>query len=217
MNNPSNENRELETCSICLGEIDPEHTLKTACNHLFHCNCLEQWLEKHTRCPLCRKELYDGVSDDELLLFNDYGVEESAVDDSEDESSEEEPQERFCRCSRQLQEWEDGLLCRDCDGSDKGRCVQCGTRRSSWYVRYCGECELDQRTRRENEIRERQREAEEHQRQLERLSSHAVVFGPGTSGSEGKGEEGASIPRLCRHNMYSIDPEPCLYCAAFNG
>jgi hypothetical protein len=58
-------------CSICLENLDfqiKNSTIKTHCNHCFHNNCLEQWLNNHSTCPYCRFSIresnYD--SDDDL-------------------------------------------------------------------------------------------------------------------------------------------------------
>ena len=43
-----------EECAICLEEeTDPEMT-KLACGHMFHSDCISDWLEFNTTCPLCR-------------------------------------------------------------------------------------------------------------------------------------------------------------------
>ena len=53
------------TCSICL--IDYElggpkvSELNCANRHVFHTECVKQWLEKNSKCPLCREEVdHDG-------------------------------------------------------------------------------------------------------------------------------------------------------------
>ncbi|AMD22267.1 HGL073Cp [Eremothecium sinecaudum] len=45
---------ELPTCPVCLERMDSEVTglITTACQHTFHCNCLNQW--KGGKCPVCR-------------------------------------------------------------------------------------------------------------------------------------------------------------------
>ncbi|AET41089.1 Etp1p Ecym_7244 [Eremothecium cymbalariae DBVPG len=45
---------ELPTCPVCLERMDSDTTglITTACQHTFHCQCLDQW--KGGRCPVCR-------------------------------------------------------------------------------------------------------------------------------------------------------------------
>lgn len=50
-------------CSICLGDFDVEDSVRRLpCSHLFHQDCVDQWLIPHTgqfspnqRCPMCRE------------------------------------------------------------------------------------------------------------------------------------------------------------------
>ncbi|WCJ26516.1 RING/U-box superfamily protein [Euphorbia peplus] len=44
------------TCPICLCEYQPKETLRTIldCNHYFHVECIDEWLQKNSACPLCR-------------------------------------------------------------------------------------------------------------------------------------------------------------------
>ena len=47
-------------CSICLDALkkDGEETVTTyECNHDFHVNCLNSWVQKSPSCPLCRHSL----------------------------------------------------------------------------------------------------------------------------------------------------------------
>jgi len=52
-------------CSICLESIESIESLespilKTRCEHIFHKNCINKWIDSfHWRCPLCRGQLVD--------------------------------------------------------------------------------------------------------------------------------------------------------------
>lgn len=43
-------------CSICYNKISSLNT-KLSCGHEFHTNCIDDWLERSSSCPLCRKEI----------------------------------------------------------------------------------------------------------------------------------------------------------------
>ncbi|KAL3081465.1 hypothetical protein niasHS_011709 [Heterodera schachtii] len=48
---------ELE-CTICLGEIEKETPVKLLailepCKHIFHNECISEWLKNHNTCPIC--------------------------------------------------------------------------------------------------------------------------------------------------------------------
>ena len=48
----------LNECTICLLDYNEETKTETECNHIFHQECLDKWLEtNNTSCPLCRTEL----------------------------------------------------------------------------------------------------------------------------------------------------------------
>ncbi|KAK7270070.1 hypothetical protein RIF29_22959 [Crotalaria pallida] len=52
---------EEEVCSICLLEFEGEDAVSKLkrCGHVFHVNCIEQWLEGcQFSCPLCRSFLF---------------------------------------------------------------------------------------------------------------------------------------------------------------
>ena len=43
------------TCSICLDEIEIKNGLKIrSCGHIFHKDCISEWVDKRNNCPLCR-------------------------------------------------------------------------------------------------------------------------------------------------------------------
>jgi hypothetical protein len=52
---------EAQGCAICLSHFKPHQLVcesnNLSCDHIFHQDCMMDWLMKHRRCPLCR-ELY---------------------------------------------------------------------------------------------------------------------------------------------------------------
>ncbi|CAJ1939518.1 unnamed protein product [Cylindrotheca closterium] len=50
-----------DECSICLQSYEPGQTIclakNTNCKHVFHQDCIEEWLRDHSDCPLCRVTL----------------------------------------------------------------------------------------------------------------------------------------------------------------
>lgn len=47
-----------EECSICLDEITANSQKILPCNHSFHAECIDRWLQRESRtCPYCRKEV----------------------------------------------------------------------------------------------------------------------------------------------------------------
>ncbi|KAL7167101.1 hypothetical protein ACSBR2_037721 [Camellia fascicularis] len=53
-------------CVVCLSEFEDTEVLRllTKCRHAFHMNCIDNWLESHSSCPLCRYKF------DEVELMN---------------------------------------------------------------------------------------------------------------------------------------------------
>mmetsp|Transcript_17541 Transcript_17541/g.24179 ORF Transcript_17541/g.24179 Transcript_17541/m.24179 type:complete len:230 (-) Transcript_17541:16-705(-) len=54
------------TCVICLSPYEVGDNIVTTrnCSHVFHRECISQWLQKSVECPYCRTEL---VSKEEML------------------------------------------------------------------------------------------------------------------------------------------------------
>ncbi|KAL5741336.1 hypothetical protein ACOSP7_028068 [Xanthoceras sorbifolium] len=47
-----------EECSICLERVGVGQTAsQTPCSHMFHRECILQWLQRDTSCPLCRAQV----------------------------------------------------------------------------------------------------------------------------------------------------------------
>ncbi|XP_043714839.1 RING-H2 finger protein ATL38-like [Telopea speciosissima] len=46
-------------CVVCLNEFVDEDTIRLLpkCDHVFHPDCIDAWLSKHTTCPVCRANL----------------------------------------------------------------------------------------------------------------------------------------------------------------
>ena len=48
------------TCSICYQKFDKvDDMIVTKCKHIFHKDCLNIWFEKKSKCPLCRRFIYN--------------------------------------------------------------------------------------------------------------------------------------------------------------
>ncbi|XP_027160499.1 E3 ubiquitin-protein ligase ATL6-like [Coffea eugenioides] len=46
-------------CAVCLNEFEEHETLRLIpkCDHVFHPECIDAWLESHVTCPVCRANL----------------------------------------------------------------------------------------------------------------------------------------------------------------
>jgi len=56
--------RQTPQCVICCAdfEIGEQLSLLPGCGHLFHGECVQQWLERASNCPICRQDLLEAVS-----------------------------------------------------------------------------------------------------------------------------------------------------------
>lgn len=54
-----------EKCTICLSEFeDDEDVRRLPCMHLFHIECVDQWLATNKRCPICRVDIETHLNKD---------------------------------------------------------------------------------------------------------------------------------------------------------
>ena len=52
------EEEEGDKCTICLSEFEVEEDVRRLpCMHLFHVECVDQWLGQNKRCPICRFDI----------------------------------------------------------------------------------------------------------------------------------------------------------------
>lgn len=58
---------EEDNCPICFEKIDKKERYFLPCSHYFHQDCVEKWLRKNTKCPICKTDVYqdDVYQDDE--------------------------------------------------------------------------------------------------------------------------------------------------------
>jgi E3 ubiquitin-protein ligase synoviolin len=44
-------------CVICRALLSKQDSRRLPCGHLYHIDCLEQWLSEHTACPFCQQDI----------------------------------------------------------------------------------------------------------------------------------------------------------------
>lgn len=56
-------------CAVCLARFEPAEILRLLpkCQHAFHLECVDTWLDAHSTCPLCRSR----VDPEDVLLLPD--------------------------------------------------------------------------------------------------------------------------------------------------
>lgn len=48
------------SCPICKENFDIHDTIRLlSCQHIYHKNCVDDWLKQHPRCPTCNKNIAD--------------------------------------------------------------------------------------------------------------------------------------------------------------
>lgn len=51
------ENLEQEQCTVCRAEFEKKHSVKVLpCGHVYHPECIDQWLRISKKCPVCSRE-----------------------------------------------------------------------------------------------------------------------------------------------------------------
>ena len=53
---------EEEKCPICLIDLeDNEEIRNLPCKHIFHPSCIDTWLVKNSACPICKRDVHQGL------------------------------------------------------------------------------------------------------------------------------------------------------------
>lgn len=52
--------RSCNECAICLEDFQVGQFCQVfpVCNHIFHSDCIDHWLQKKSTCPICRSRIY---------------------------------------------------------------------------------------------------------------------------------------------------------------
>ncbi|ESQ54352.1 hypothetical protein EUTSA_v10025235mg [Eutrema salsugineum] len=91
-------------CSVCLSKFENVEILRLLpkCRHAFHIGCIDQWLEQHATCPLCRDRV--SIEDESSVYGNSFRFlnqseirEDSSLElyiEREEEEEEERRRER---------------------------------------------------------------------------------------------------------------------------
>ena len=59
INNLTKEIKSDDMCSICLDDYkEPSKVIQLECSHLFHYNCIYEWIFNKNSCPICRKTIF---------------------------------------------------------------------------------------------------------------------------------------------------------------
>ncbi|CAN0890013.1 RING-H2 finger protein ATL11 [Linum grandiflorum] len=63
-------------CAVCISEFEDAETLRfiPMCSHVFHMDCIDAWLVSNVTCPVCRADLAESRSDQQLVLFPDQEI-----------------------------------------------------------------------------------------------------------------------------------------------
>ncbi|KAL2345719.1 hypothetical protein Fmac_007004 [Flemingia macrophylla] len=83
--------KESLECAVCLCEFEDSETLRLIpkCDHVFHPDCIDEWLKSHTTCPVCRANLSPAEPDHAAGVAHPEEPDVEAQNDAAVESSPE--------------------------------------------------------------------------------------------------------------------------------
>ncbi|TVU33268.1 hypothetical protein EJB05_25060, partial [Eragrostis curvula] len=60
---PDDDGGASSDCAVCLGGVEKGEMVRRlpACLHVFHQHCIDQWLDGHSTCPVCRSDVFAPV------------------------------------------------------------------------------------------------------------------------------------------------------------
>lgn len=63
-----NDSFQKKECCICLMEYEPgDGIVATPCDHIFHKQCCKEWLQLSRSCPICRRDIVEGLGEGTTL------------------------------------------------------------------------------------------------------------------------------------------------------
>ncbi|KAL6570211.1 hypothetical protein OROMI_014725 [Orobanche minor] len=71
-------------CAVCLNEFEEDETLRLLpkCDHVFHPECIDAWLESHVTCPVCRANLVPQPAGNDQLPESSPVIDDNRSDSS---------------------------------------------------------------------------------------------------------------------------------------
>ena len=128
-------------CIICCSEIR-ELANPDGCNHDFCRNCLIEWSQRSSKCPIC-KTLYNNIFIYENGIKKQVSLNEIRrnykKENSRDES-EEENIEKICYICKKDEDESNLMICDRCKASFcHYYCIKLKKKPQKWYCRYCRE------------------------------------------------------------------------------
>ncbi|KAI3470678.1 hypothetical protein Pfo_027341 [Paulownia fortunei] len=84
--------KEALECAVCLNEFEENETLRLLpkCDHVFHPECIDAWLESHVTCPVCRSNLVPQAGDEPVQVPESTNNDEEISDNVERSNSRKE-------------------------------------------------------------------------------------------------------------------------------
>lgn len=94
------------TCPICLVTFTLNEILvkPPVCQHLFHVDCLKEWVKNHHDCPYCRRNMKEDLENSIRLQNENQSVEEIFVNSSKQLESLEQNEENAYKMTEILTE-----------------------------------------------------------------------------------------------------------------
>lgn len=81
-------NRDNKTCSICLENIEFIERYYVRCGHLFHSNCINEWLKQSNKCPNCKQATINSLNSNNEDFFSMINIINLAPDQGRESPSE---------------------------------------------------------------------------------------------------------------------------------
>ncbi|KAJ8771600.1 hypothetical protein K2173_026777 [Erythroxylum novogranatense] len=79
-------------CAVCLNEFEDSETLRLIpkCSHVFHPDCIGEWLASHTTCPVCRANLVPKPGDYPVNFVYNFEPENDSVGSDQRANTDEQ-------------------------------------------------------------------------------------------------------------------------------